>query len=252
MRKINLVLENLVLVHEMDRVEEIGRVVSNAAQGYGFSYIGLFRRYWPAGGDRPRWQPITHWLHRRPILEFSEKCAQGADVGWSRLSAVDTPFTWDRLLEMAQRENKVVYRKLKRQTDWAAEAGIPHGITFPVFSRDGLLGKLVLGSSTPVDLSPVEVSLFTTLADQSLRQCTAILHRGANGPAEMASVPQLSDREILILKCIAGGMTSVETGRAANISHYTVDWYVNNLQGKLGARNRQNLVALAFRHGLVR
>ncbi|WP_180899432.1 helix-turn-helix transcriptional regulator [Martelella soudanensis] len=252
MNKIDLVLENLVLVHEMNRVEEIGRVVANAAQGYGFSYVGLFRRFWPSDGDRPRWQPVTHWLNRRPILEFSEKCAHGADVGWSRLSGVDAPFTWDKLLEMARRENQVVYRKLKKQTDWAAGAGITHGITFPVFARDGLMGKLILGSDTPVDLSPVEVSLFTTLATQSLRQCTSILQRGKDDAAETTLVPRLSDRELLILKCIAGGMTSVETGKAANISHHTVDWYVNNLQGKLGARNRQNLVALAFRHGLVR
>ena len=36
------------------------------------------------------------------------------------------------------------------------------------------------------------------------------------------------------------------------LSNHTVDWYVSSLQEKLGARNRQNLIAMAFRLGLVK
>lgn len=252
MNNINIVLKNLVLVHEMTDVDGVGKVISDAAAGYGFSYCGLFRRTFTADGQEPRWKPVTHWIHNRPITEIADLSEGEADAGWSSLSAGDAPFTWDSALDAARQENKPVYQKLKSLLERAAAAGITHGMTFPVFSRDGLMGKLALGRTERVELSPVEISLFNTLAAQCLRQCETILQRRESGPVAIVPIPKLSDREILILHSIAAGMTSVETAKAAQISHHTVDWYVNGLQRKLDARNRQNLIAIAFRMGLIR
>jgi LuxR family transcriptional regulator, quorum-sensing system regulator SdiA len=54
-----------------------------------------------------------------------------------------------------------------------------------------------------------------------------------------------------ILHFLTDGLTSNEIGKVLNLSNHTVDWYMNGLQEKLQARNRQHAVALAFRQGLV-
>jgi LuxR family transcriptional regulator len=46
-------------------------------------------------------------------------------------------------------------------------------------------------------------------------------------------------------------MTSPEMGKELSISSHTVDWYINGIQRKLHARNRQHAIALAFRYGLI-
>ena len=252
MKKFNLVLKNLVLVHELEHVDEIGGLIANAANGYGFSYFGLFHRYFPNNDDVPRWQSLIDHLNLRPLFDAGEDANRWFDEGWSCLSSGDEPFHWQAMLDTARRENPVIYRRLKTVFEQAKAAGIGHGITFPVFTRSGLLGKMSLGSDGPVELSPVEISLFWILAVQSLRRCVSILQRSENRSVVQRSVPSLSDRELVILQCIASGRTSQEIGKAVGISPYTVNWYVNGLQRKLVARNRQNLIALAFRLGLVR
>jgi len=50
---------------------------------------------------------------------------------------------------------------------------------------------------------------------------------------------------------LANGLTSNEIAKELDISSHTVDWYINGLHEKLGANNRQHLIALAFRLALI-
>lgn len=61
----------------------------------------------------------------------------------------------------------------------------------------------------------------------------------------------LTRREMEALMLLGAGMTSPEIGRELGISSHTVDWYMNGIQEKLGARNRHHAIAIAFRLGLV-
>jgi len=54
-----------------------------------------------------------------------------------------------------------------------------------------------------------------------------------------------------VLSLLADGMTSNEIARELQISSHTVDWYINVIQEKFGAKNRQHVIAMAFRLGLV-
>jgi LuxR family transcriptional regulator len=54
-----------------------------------------------------------------------------------------------------------------------------------------------------------------------------------------------------VLNHLAEGMTSMEISRMLKISNHTVDWYMNSIQDKLNAKNRQHIVAIAFRNGLI-
>jgi LuxR family transcriptional regulator len=55
------------------------------------------------------------------------------------------------------------------------------------------------------------------------------------------------------LSHLADGMTSHRDQPAAEaISNHTVDWYMNGIQEKLKAKNRQHVVALCFQKlGLI-
>ncbi len=54
-----------------------------------------------------------------------------------------------------------------------------------------------------------------------------------------------------VLALLAEGMTSNEIAKDLQISNHTVDWYINVIQEKFNAKNRQHVVAIAFRLGLV-
>jgi len=43
----------------------------------------------------------------------------------------------------------------------------------------------------------------------------------------------------------------MEISKLLAISNHTIDWYINGIQDKLNAKNRQHIVALGFRYGLI-
>jgi LuxR family transcriptional regulator len=61
----------------------------------------------------------------------------------------------------------------------------------------------------------------------------------------------MTRREMEILNYLADGLTSMEISKLLAISNHTIDWYINGIQDKLNAKNRQHIVALAFRYGLI-
>jgi len=72
-------------------------------------------------------------------------------------------------------------------------------------------------------------------------------------PAHKTSLPDgLTPREGEVLILIAKGLTNQEVASKLFISEGTVKTHINNLFGKIGARDRAQAVAYAFRRGLVR
>lgn len=74
---------------------------------------------------------------------------------------------------------------------------------------------------------------------------------GAGRHQERASLDGLSDRETEVLTHIARGLTNGELADTLFISEPTVKTHVRNLLSKLGARDRVQLVVLAYQAGLV-
>jgi PAS domain S-box-containing protein len=85
------------------------------------------------------------------------------------------------------------------------------------------------------------VALDTRLAGRS--KARPVLEE-ANGQA-------LSEREREIVHHVAMGRTSREIGEELRIAHDTVRAHVRNAMGKLNARSRSHLVAMALGHGVV-
>lgn len=59
----------------------------------------------------------------------------------------------------------------------------------------------------------------------------------------------LSNREFEVLGLIAEGCSNKQIGQKLKISARTVQTHVSNIFDKLGAKDRANAVAIAFRRG---
>lgn len=74
----------------------------------------------------------------------------------------------------------------------------------------------------------------------------------AGGPPPPEPTEPLSDREEEVLAVVAEGLTNAEVAHRLHVSVATVKTHVNSLLTKVGARNRVELAAFAFRSRRVR
>ena len=141
-------------------------------------------------------------------------------------------------------------KRMERMMIDARAFGLADGYTFPVHGRTGLLGSLSVGGRVH-DLSPVEMAMFEA-AGKALFWRLLELNGGAERLERIAATDmQMTRREMEVLNLLAEGMTSNEISRILRISNHTVDWYMNGIQEKLKAKNRQHVVAIALRLGLI-
>jgi len=76
-------------------------------------------------------------------------------------------------------------------------------------------------------------------------------NRPAQGAAPDAVLDQLTDREREVLEIVARGQSNAEIAAALFVSHATVKTHISRLLMKLDARDRAQLVMIAYETGLV-
>lgn len=241
------IFQTLMALDECEEKSEILAEFESLLVHLNFEYYGVFGKvdigsshlnqslagYWP-----------TDWLHT-----FTEKKHYAADPSLRYLSVSTGGFRWSEALQFFAKDPN--YRKMARVLADAERFGLLDGYTFPVFGRSGLAGFLSVSGRTQ-DMSTAEVTLFESLAKKLLFKLQDLNRRNVPIPAQQPeSGIAVTRRELEALKYIAEGMTSNEISKIMEISSHTVDWYLNGLQTKLDARNRQHAVAIAFRTGLI-
>jgi two-component system NarL family response regulator len=65
------------------------------------------------------------------------------------------------------------------------------------------------------------------------------------------SSPELSDRELEILRLVAQGMNNLEIGTTLNISESTVKSNISRILNKLGAKDRVQATIIALKRGIA-
>lgn len=244
--KINLLVQFLALIEEMRGRAETTAEFQRLLAVYGFDYYALMHAPVPVespdglllAGRWPKGWPETYLRKRYMQVDPTVRYLGHAQEG----------FRWRDALDIYRISPH--RKRMERMMVDARQNGLEDGYIFPIHGRRGLLGSLSLGGR-PVDLQKVEMSLFGGIAR---RLFWKLIHEIDPQMAARSSAIvdiDLTRREMEALTLLGGGMTSHEIGRVLGISSHTVDWYMNGIQEKLGARNRHHAVAIAFRLGLV-
>jgi DNA-binding NarL/FixJ family response regulator len=84
------------------------------------------------------------------------------------------------------------------------------------------------------------------------RRLVAEFAARAKEPADTADLAVLTDREREVMALVAGGLTNEEIAGRLYLSPATARTHVSRAMIKLGARDRTQLVVLAYESGLVR
>ena len=64
--------------------------------------------------------------------------------------------------------------------------------------------------------------------------------------------PQLTERELSVLQCVAAGQANKEIAASLGITEGTVKSHVNNIMQKLGALSRTDAAIVALKKGLIK
>jgi DNA-binding NarL/FixJ family response regulator len=68
---------------------------------------------------------------------------------------------------------------------------------------------------------------------------------------ERMNNPELTDRELEVLRLVAQGMSNLEIGAALNIAESTVKSNINRILSKLGAKDRTQATIIALKRGIA-
>ncbi|QFY61758.1 LuxR family transcriptional regulator [Rhizobium grahamii] len=244
---IHSLIQLLVVLEECRKPEAVVDEIKHVILSYGFSFFGLLRRI--KEGEDPNGRILAgHWPDSWPQIYLAKKYIL-SDPTIRYLAYTQRPFRWKEGLAAFRKDPN--FRRMDMMMTDAASHGLKDGYTFPIHGRTGVLGNMMVGGKRPVDLSPVEISLFDAVARKGFWRILELNGRAQALESSAEAEARLTRRETEILRYLAEGMTSVEIGKSLKISNHTVDWYVNGLQDKLKAKNRQHAVAVAFRHGLI-
>jgi DNA-binding NarL/FixJ family response regulator len=90
------------------------------------------------------------------------------------------------------------------------------------------------------------------LSPSVTKQLIAEFAARAKEPQAPDRLDELTDRELEVLALVAEGLSNVEIAERLVVSPATAKTHVSRTMGKLGARDRAQLVVIAYESGLVR
>lgn len=90
------------------------------------------------------------------------------------------------------------------------------------------------------------------LAPRATRRLIEEFRRTAPVAPPSRRLEGLTDRELDVLRAVAAGLSNAEISERLVISYATTKTHVSRLLSKLGARDRAQLVVIAFEHGVAR
>lgn len=154
------------------------------------------------------------------------------------------PFVWRE----AFRETGHMGRSRELLADFISY-GMKSGITTPIFGQNGLTGTVsFISSEETLEIAPsddIALQLIATAAHA--KACKLAKIETETNPAR----PALTRRQIEILNWVAAGKTNWEIGEILGRSERTIEHQVAAAARRLDSVTRAQLVAEAFRAGLL-
>lgn len=243
---VHSILQFLVLAQEAKTQTELATEFEAVLKGYGFGYYGVWMKsqslgYLDSTTLWGRWP--DGWQETYAVKKFGL-----VDPTIRMLAVAQRPFRWRDAISMFRSDPN--RKRIQRMMQDASRNGLNDGYTFPIHGRNGLLGHVSIGGPV-TDLSPAELTMFDAAAKKMFWRTLELSGQIGLFEAIKSVETTLTRRETEVLYLLAEGMTSHEIAKALTISNHTVDWYINAIQEKFEANNRQHVVAIAFRLGLV-
>jgi LuxR family transcriptional activator of conjugal transfer of Ti plasmids len=178
---------------------------------------------------------------------------------WYRIYTDNNYSTIDPVVTEAKRKSDIFawtaddwpdrgFSPLRRFRDEAVDHGIRSGITISVKGGYGSTLMLTFASSK------AHVDSTRVLDSQSALQAVLAVHyrlQIVGAKTLLAPKRELSAREQYCLNWAARGKTAPETALLTGIAPRTVQNYLDNARGKLGATTLAQLIALAKDHELI-
>jgi DNA-binding NarL/FixJ family response regulator len=127
------------------------------------------------------------------------------------------------------------------------------------FTREDVLCALRAGVSTilpaPTTTPAQLASALAAARAGDGRMPNELLVRALGGAANPggrpAPPPQLTNRQVAVLRLMADGLGNADIARSLSCSEHTVKNVIYELMSRLNARNRAHAVASAVRHGFI-
>lgn len=193
-------------------------------------------------------------LRRRDGLEIVAECADGSEVPTTLAAHPADVVVMD--LRMPRVDGITATRLLREDCD------APPVLVLTTFDDDELLsGALRAGAAGFIlkDSAAEElvravhaVAAGDSWLDPAVTERVLAAYRDA-GPSHPAPpVPELTERELEVLRAVAGGRTNAEIAADLVISELTVKSHIGRIFAKLGLRDRAAAIVWAFDHGIVR
>lgn len=243
---VQLIIQLLVLAGEAKSEAELIAQLESLLKAYGFDHYSLSLQSRPNQSSQGN-VIVARWPDGWSEIYVERKYAL-IDPTVRMLGIAQRPFRWrDAVMTLRNDPHR---QRMQRMMQEGARYGLLDGYMFPIHGRNGLLGNFAVGGR-PVELSHAEMSMFGALATRVFWRIMEL--RGQAEELETAAKvdTQLTRREMEVIALLTDGLTSNEIAKSLDISSHTVDWYINGLQEKLKAKNRQHVVASAFRLGLA-
>ncbi|MEV4132131.1 response regulator transcription factor [Dactylosporangium sp. NPDC049742] len=132
-------------------------------------------------------------------------------------------------------------------------AGHAAVLVLTTYDTDGDVVRAVAAGATGYLLKGCSREELTAAIRAAARGETAIAAPAATRLARhmRGAVPQLTARELQVLRCVARGLSNPETGRELFVSEATVKSHVMRIFDKLGVKDRTAAVTTAMARGIL-
>lgn len=153
-------------------------------------------------------------------------------------------FVWSEALN-----NKRLNPAARRVMNEATEVDMRDGFSVPIQGVAGLQAIITFGAHS-VDLSREARATLELIAVFAHNRLRSIREEARN--QERRTELRITKRELDLIQWCAAGKTNWEIGEILGLSHKTVQNELAKVQRKLNAVNRTQMIAEAFRAGIIR
>jgi DNA-binding NarL/FixJ family response regulator len=183
-------------------------------------------------------------LDREPDLVVAADCGRGQDA--VRLAAALRPDVVLMDLRLPDLDGIAAIERITAE-------GTARVLVLTSYDTDGDVVRAVAAGAVGYLLKGCSREELTAAVRTAARGGTALAAPAADRLVRhrRGDLPQLTNRELDVLRCLARGLSNPETGRELFVSEATVKSHVMRIFDKLGVKDRTAAVTTAIARGLL-